>query len=98
MASDRGVWKIVCETGLMNFVNDWTAATEHWRANRHVAASKPKTGAVFLQQQSLCFSVQTVSHLKIHPGAQPRLQSWGSSSLVWDITTLLQKNRQVYPV
>jgi len=34
-----------------------------------------------------------------YPGAQPRLQSWGSSSLVYGITTLLQKKiRKVYPV
>ena len=35
----------------------------------------------------------------LRPGAQPRLQSWGSTSLVYGITTLLQnKIRQVYPV
>ena len=44
MATDGGVWKIVCETGLINFMNDWIAAFEEWRANRHVAALKPKTG------------------------------------------------------
>jgi len=31
-------------------------------------------------------------------GAQPRFQSWASNSLVYDITTVLQKNRQDCPL
>jgi len=32
------------------------------------------------------------------PGAQPRLQSWGSNSLVWYYYPSTEKNRQVYTV
>jgi len=56
MASDRGVWKIVCETALVNFLNDWIAVTEERRANRHVAASKTKTGPWCRQCSRLCAS------------------------------------------
>jgi len=69
-ASDRrvyNVWKIICEIGLMNSVNDWITASQEQRANRHVAASEPNTGPQCRQCSRVCASqFGLLSHLWIH--------------------------------
>ena len=43
-ASDRDVWKTVCEAGLSNFMNGWINTSMKRRAARHAAVAKPKAG------------------------------------------------------
>ena len=44
LASDRVIWRTVCDTGLRSFVNGWITTSEERRAARHTASTKPKTG------------------------------------------------------
>jgi len=44
LASDRGIWRTVRDSGLRSFVNGWITTSEERRAARHTASTKPKTG------------------------------------------------------
>ena len=35
LASDRDIWKTVCDTGLRSFVDGWITTSEERRAARH---------------------------------------------------------------
>ena len=55
-ASDRDVWRTVCEAGLNNFMNDWISTSMKRRAARHAAMAKPKTGPRCPYSSRLCAS------------------------------------------
>ena len=44
LASDRDIWRTVCDTGLRSFVNGWITSSEERRTARHTASTKLKTG------------------------------------------------------
>jgi len=55
-ASDRDVWRTVCEAGLNNFMNDCTNTFMKRRAARHASTAKPKTGPRCPHCNRLCAS------------------------------------------
>jgi len=40
LASDRDIWRTVCDTGLRSFVNGWITTSEERRAARHKAEDR----------------------------------------------------------
>ena len=40
LASDRDIWRTVCDTGLRSFVNGWITTCEERRAARHKAEDR----------------------------------------------------------
>ena len=55
-ASDRDVWRTVCEADLNNFMNDWINISMKRRAARHASTAKSKTGPRCPQCSRLCAS------------------------------------------
>jgi len=39
LASDRDMWRTVCDTGLRSFVNGWITTSEERRAARHTIST-----------------------------------------------------------
>ena len=75
-ASDRDVWRTVCEAGLNNFMNGWTNTSMKRRAARHASTAKPKTGPRCPHCSRLCASDFGLhSHLRSHAAARPD-NSW----------------------
>jgi len=54
LASDRDIWRTVCDTGLMSFLTGWITTSEELRAAHHAASTKLSS-----VQQSLCFRIRT---------------------------------------
>jgi len=44
LASDRDIWRTVCDTGLRSSLTGWITASEERPAARYAASTKPKTG------------------------------------------------------
>ena len=71
-ASDRDVWRTVCEAGLNNFMNGWTNTSMKCHAARHTPTAKPKTGPRCPQCSRHCasdFGLQ--SHLRSYTSTRP---------------------------
>ena len=49
LASDRDIWRTVCDTGLRRFLNGWITTSEE---RRHTASTKPKSTMSSVQQIS----------------------------------------------
>jgi len=56
LASDRDIWRTVCDTGLRSFLNGWITTSEERRAARHTASTKPKTCPRCPQCSRVCSS------------------------------------------
>ena len=71
-ASDRDVWRTLCEVGLNNFMNNWINTSTKRHAARHMATAKPKTGPHCPHCNRLCLIVPAAAefglrtHLQIH--------------------------------
>ena len=67
LASDRDIWKTVCDTGLRRFVNGWITTSEERRAARHTISTKPKTGPRCPKCSRVCASDFGLrSHMRSH--------------------------------
>jgi len=69
LASDRDIWRTVCDTGLRSLLNGLITASEERRAARHTASTKPKTGPRCPQCSRVCASdfglrIHMRSHVK----------------------------------
>ena len=70
LASDRDIWRTVCDTGLRSFVNGWITTSEERRAARHTGSTKPKTGLRCPQCNRVCASDFGLrSHMRSHDKA-----------------------------
>ena len=70
LASDRDVWRTVCDAALSSLKQDWITASEARLANRHAASTKPKTGSRRPQCSRDCapeFGLR--SHMRSHAKA-----------------------------
>jgi len=67
LASDRDIWKTVCDTGLRIFVNGWITTSEERRAARHTISTKPKTGPRCPKCSRVCASdFELLSQMRSH--------------------------------
>jgi len=67
LASDRDIWRTVCDTGLRSFLNGWITTSEERCAARHTASTKPKTCPRCPQCSRVCASDFGLrSHLRFH--------------------------------
>jgi len=79
LASDRNIWRTVCDTGLRSFLNGWITASEERRAARHTASTKPKTGQRCPQCSRVCGSVPPISDSGVRCGPTSRPATLSSS-------------------
>ena len=56
LASDRDIWRTVCDTGLRSFLNGSITTSEERCAARHTASTKLKTGPRCPQCSRVCAS------------------------------------------
>ena len=67
LASDRDIWRTVCDSGLRSFLTGWITASEERRAARHTASTKPKTSPQCPQCNRVCASEFGLrSHMRSH--------------------------------
>ena len=70
-ASDRDVWKTVCEIGLNNFMNGWINTSMKRRAARNVSTAKPKTPRCPHCSRLCASDFGLRSHLRSHTSTRP---------------------------
>jgi len=67
LASNRDIWRTVCDSGLRSFLTGWITAFEERRAARHAASTKPKTSPRCPQCNRVCASeFRLRSHMWSH--------------------------------
>jgi len=81
LASDRDIWRTVCDTGLRSFLNGWVTASEERRAAHHTASTKPKTGPRCPWCSGAAESVTPISDSVVTCGPMSRPATLSSSAM-----------------